>query len=50
MKLRKITLNLFDADVEELSRIYGYGWSERVREMIHQYLKNRKEPKDERSR
>jgi hypothetical protein len=45
--LRKVTLNLYDKDVEELQRLHGWGWSELVRELIHGYLRRNK---DERSR
>jgi len=34
--LRKVTLNLYAADVEWLEKAYGHGWTERVRQHIHQ--------------
>ena len=33
--LRKVTLNLYDEDCRWLEREYGRGWSERVRQHIH---------------
>lgn len=33
--LRKITLNLYEADCEWFERTYGRGWSERIRQHIH---------------
>ncbi len=38
---KKVTLNLYLADVQDLARLYGYGWSERVRELIHDHLRNK---------
>jgi len=33
--LRKVTLNLYEADVQWFEREYGHGWSERLRQHIH---------------
>lgn len=33
--LRKCTLNLYEADCAWLERTYGHGWTERVRQHIH---------------
>jgi hypothetical protein len=33
--LRKVTLNLYEADCQWLEANYGYGWTERVRQHIH---------------
>lgn len=35
--LRKVTLNLYDLDVETLERQYGHGWSTHVRDMLHRH-------------
>lgn len=35
---RKVTLNLFESDVEWLERNYGWGWSELVRDRIHKFI------------
>lgn len=35
--LRKTTLNLYDADVSFLATYYGQGWSEQVRQIVHQH-------------
>lgn len=42
--LRKITLNLYDSDVEELSVRFGHGWSEIVRGWVHEKLKQKPSP------
>lgn len=33
--LRKVTLNLYEADVLALETYYGHGWSEQVRQVVH---------------
>lgn len=33
--LRRVTLNLYEADCQWLERTYGHGWTERVRQHIH---------------
>jgi len=33
--LRRVTLNLYEADCQWLERTYGRGWTERVRQHIH---------------
>jgi len=40
--LRKVTLNLFDADVEDMGHYYGHGWSEVVRDLVHRHLQARR--------
>jgi len=32
--LRKVTLNLFEADCAALEKHYGWGWSETVRTLV----------------
>ena len=41
--LKKVTLNLYDADVTELAQRYGWGWSEQVRRLVRRYLVNLKQ-------
>lgn len=36
--LRKVTLNLYASDVDEMARRYGFGWSEKVRKLVHEHL------------
>ncbi len=36
--LLKTTLNLYEADVIALRAYYGHGWSEQVRQVIHQHV------------
>ena len=33
--LRRCTLNLYETDCDWLERTYGHGWTERVRQHIH---------------
>lgn len=35
-ELEKVTLNLYRADTESLRRLYGYGWSEQVRDWVRE--------------
>lgn len=36
--LRRVTLNLYEADIPLAQRIYGHGWTTNLREMWHQWL------------
>ena len=36
--LRKCTLNLYASDCAWLEKTYGQGWTERVRQHIHNYV------------
>lgn len=40
--LRKVTLNLFDADVEDLGLLHGHGWSTIVRDLVRDYVKKQR--------
>lgn len=42
--LRKVTLNLYEADCVWLEREYGHGWTERVRQHIHNEVQKRNHP------
>jgi hypothetical protein len=37
--LRRITLNLYEADCVVMEETYGYGWTTRVRDLVHQAAK-----------
>jgi hypothetical protein len=37
--IHKVTLNIYAADYHELKRLYGDGWSVRVREIIRDRLR-----------
>lgn len=39
--LRKVTLNLYEADCLWLEAEYGHGWTERVRQHIHAEVNKR---------
>jgi hypothetical protein len=41
-ELLKVTINLYRADVAEMERIFGYGWSAELRELLHNYLNKRR--------
>jgi len=36
--LKKVTLNLFEADVLAMSTYYGHGWTEQVRALVHAHI------------
>ena len=36
--LRRVTLNLYEADITEMERIYGHGWSTVVRDLLHSHI------------
>ena len=36
--LVKVTLNIYEADAEELRTRYGHGWSTVVRRLVHEHL------------
>lgn len=37
--LHRTNINLFASDVLDLKRLYGWGWTEKVRELVHAHLK-----------
>ena len=36
--LRKVTLNLYDSDCAAMEKRYGRGWSEKVRQLVHEHI------------
>lgn len=42
--LRRITLNLFEADCAAMERRYGHGWTEQLRNMVRSHLNKLKQP------
>lgn len=48
--LEKITLNLFADDCDEMRRLYSRGWTEKVRQLVEQHIKDRRLLKKEFSR
>jgi hypothetical protein len=38
--LRKVTLNLYDADVEAAEQFYGRGWTSELRELWQAHMRN----------
>ena len=42
--LRRVTLNLFEADCRWLEHHYGHGWTERIRQHIHAEVMKRQAP------
>lgn len=47
--LRKCTLNLYEADCQWFEREYGHGWTERLRQHIHEQVIRRQLNKMEHS-
>lgn len=41
-QLEKVTLNLYKRDVEFIRDYYGWGWSERVRDVIRAHVRSLK--------
>lgn len=44
--LRKVTLNLYEADCQWFQREYGHGWTERIRQHLHNEVLKRQLPSD----
>lgn len=44
--LRKVTLNLYESDCQWLEQTYGHGWSERLRQHIHNEINKRRHDPD----
>lgn len=42
--LRKVTLNLYEADVIILEQTYGLGWSTHVRDLVRDHAYNLRRP------
>lgn len=42
--LRKVTMNFYAEDIEWLQREYGDGWTERIRQHIHNEVQSRRHP------
>jgi hypothetical protein len=42
--LRKVTLNLYEADCLWMEREYGHGWTERLRQHLQNLVHERKHP------
>jgi hypothetical protein len=40
----RTNINLLQSDVDWLQHNYGYGWTEKVREIIHGYITGMDEP------
>lgn len=43
--LRKVTLNLYEADCIAMEKHYGRGWSTIVRDMVHRHIEKRTLPR-----
>ena len=48
--IRKVTLNLYVQDIKDMERLYGRGWTEVVRNLVHMRLAIKKEFEDDRDR
>lgn len=42
--LRRVTLNLYASDVEWFIATYGHGWTERIRQHLHNEVLKRQQP------
>lgn len=49
--LHKTNINLYSTDVEDMKKLYGYGWSEVVRNLVRSHVakkfQNKQEDKDD---
>lgn len=36
--LRRVTLNLYEADCTALEKFYGHGWTTNIREIMHTHV------------
>lgn len=36
--LHKTNINLYASDVEDMKRVYGYGWSEVIRNLVRKHV------------
>lgn len=39
--LRRVTLNLYEADAEAMARYYGHGWTEVIRRLVYEHINQR---------
>lgn len=44
--LHRIAVNLYRTDVEAMRKLYGTGWSSKVRELVRRHLENRVKAQD----
>lgn len=42
--LRKVTLNLYESDCQWFEKEYGHGWTERLRQHVHNEVQARIKP------
>jgi len=38
LELHRTNINLYASDVAYFQKRYGYGWTERVRDIVHEYV------------
>ena len=43
----RTNINLHASDVTYLRNHYGHGWTERVRDIVHTFIQNRKRARDD---
>lgn len=36
--LQRVTLNLYSADCKSMQAYYGHGWTEQIRQLVHQHI------------
>jgi hypothetical protein len=39
--IRKTSINLYEQDCLAMERLYGRGWTETIREMVHEHVKKK---------
>jgi hypothetical protein len=43
--LRKVTFNMFEADAKAMEACYGFGWTEKMRGVVHEHVVKNLRPK-----
>ena len=41
-KLHRTNINLYQEDIDWFKHIHGWGWTERIRDIIHRYVAKKK--------
>lgn len=45
--IKKVLINIYEADVEEMKALYGWGWTGQVRDLVREHLKEKRRQRDE---
>jgi len=45
--IKKVLINIFEADITEMKALYGWGWTGMVRDLVRQHLDERRRERNE---